>query len=164
MHFSQLVASCLLGLATRSMAEHMAADHYLWGPGGAVNHAKMEKRATTTTTSSTSSTSRVADSACTNNALTRSCWSSGYSVATDFDAKWPTSGSQTRYVRLDDLSSSGTSLTTVAVQLGGEEYHLQPRRQWRSHLPALQWTVSRSYYLGQLGRHHLSHCQELTEG
>ncbi|KAF2103704.1 putative multicopper oxidase, type 1 [Rhizodiscina lignyota] len=94
MHFSQLVASCLLGLATSSLAEIIPADHYLWGPGGAVNNAKLEKRATTTT-SSASTTSRVADSACTNGALTRSCWSSGYSVATDFDSKWPTTG-QTR--------------------------------------------------------------------
>lgn len=32
------------------------------------------------------------DTPCTNGPLTRSCWASGYSVATDFDAKWPTTG------------------------------------------------------------------------
>lgn len=32
------------------------------------------------------------DTVCTNGPLTRNCWASGYSVATDFDTKWPTTG------------------------------------------------------------------------
>jgi hypothetical protein len=32
------------------------------------------------------------DGACTNTARTRSCWSDGYSIATDFDAKAPPAG------------------------------------------------------------------------
>lgn len=32
------------------------------------------------------------DGACTNTARTRSCWSNGYSIATDFDAKSPPDG------------------------------------------------------------------------
>ncbi len=32
------------------------------------------------------------DGACTNTARTRSCWSNGYSIATDFDAKAPPDG------------------------------------------------------------------------
>ncbi|KAF2089562.1 multicopper oxidase [Saccharata proteae CBS 121410] len=55
------------------------------------------KRATSTSTAAASSTSRVADSSCTNGPLTRSCWSNGYSIATDFDAKWPTTGVTRNY-------------------------------------------------------------------
>lgn len=32
------------------------------------------------------------DGACTNTARTRNCWSNGYSIATDFDAKSPPDG------------------------------------------------------------------------
>lgn len=32
------------------------------------------------------------DGACTNTARTRQCWSNGYSIATDFDAKAPPAG------------------------------------------------------------------------
>ena len=37
------------------------------------------------------------DTACTNGALTRSCWTNGYSVATDFDQKFPTTGNTVTY-------------------------------------------------------------------
>lgn len=50
-----------------------------------------------TVASSSSSTSLVADSACTNGPLTRSCWSSGFSIATDFDQKHPTTGKTVSY-------------------------------------------------------------------
>jgi len=53
-----------------------------------------------TSSSSPSATSKVADSACSNGPLTRSCWASGYSIATDFDAKWPTTG-KTVYANLE---------------------------------------------------------------
>ncbi|KAF2137677.1 multicopper oxidase [Aplosporella prunicola CBS 121167] len=46
----------------------------------------MVKRQAATTTS------RVADPACTNGPLSRSCWAPGFSIATDFDAKWPDTG------------------------------------------------------------------------
>ena len=35
---------------------------------------------------------RVADAACTNGPNTRACWRTGYSIATDFDAKSPPEG------------------------------------------------------------------------
>lgn len=38
-----------------------------------------------------------ADSACKNGPLTRACWTSGYSIATDFDLKHPTTGATVRY-------------------------------------------------------------------
>ncbi|KAF2001988.1 multicopper oxidase [Amniculicola lignicola CBS 123094] len=53
------------------------------------------KRATST--SATATSTRVADSACTNGPLTRNCWSSGFTVATDFDAKWPSTGKTVSY-------------------------------------------------------------------
>lgn len=37
------------------------------------------------------------DTACTNGPLTRACWSNGYSIATDFDQKFPTTGNTVTY-------------------------------------------------------------------
>ncbi|KAH0075189.1 putative multicopper oxidase, type 1, partial [Aureobasidium melanogenum] len=47
--------------------------------------------------SASSSTSLVADAACTNGPNSRQCWSSGYSVKTDFDQKHPTTGNTVTY-------------------------------------------------------------------
>lgn len=90
MRVSQMLVGSALALASVSVAEQIPADHYLWGPGGALANAKLEKRATSSAAATT--TSKAADSACSNGPLTRSCWSNGYSVATDFDAKWPNTG------------------------------------------------------------------------
>lgn len=46
-----------------------------------------------------------ADSACTNGALTRACWSDGFSIATDFDLKHPTTGVTVTY----DLTITNTT-------------------------------------------------------
>ncbi|KAF2739761.1 laccase precursor [Polyplosphaeria fusca] len=78
--------------ATAAVAEHIPFDHILWGTQGpAGNH--LEKRATSTSSTST----RVPDAVCTNSPSSRNCWSAGYSVATDFDKKWPSIGVTTRY-------------------------------------------------------------------
>ena len=47
--------------------------------------------------SSSKTSSLVADAACTNGPLTRSCWSNGFSIATDFDQKHPTTGNTVTY-------------------------------------------------------------------
>lgn len=82
---------CLTAFAGSSLAEFIRPENILWGPQGTAG-AGLVKRASTTTSSTAVSTSRVADSACTNGPLTRSCWSSGFSIATDFDLKWPDTG------------------------------------------------------------------------
>jgi hypothetical protein len=48
-----------------------------------------ERQATTT--------SAVPDPACTNGPRTRNCWSNGFSIATDFDAKAPPAGKTVTY-------------------------------------------------------------------
>ncbi|KAK6438685.1 laccase, multicopper oxidase, benzenediol:oxygen oxidorectuctase [Oleoguttula sp. CCFEE 5521] len=80
MRFLNLAGVCLAGLASIASAGVVPAER--------VN--AVEKRATSTTT-------RVADAACTNGPLTRSCWKNGYSVATDFDQKFPTGGATVTY-------------------------------------------------------------------
>ncbi|KAF2733177.1 hypothetical protein EJ04DRAFT_277551 [Polyplosphaeria fusca] len=57
-----------------------------------------ERQAATTTT-------LVPDGACTNNARTRNCWSDGFSIATDFDAKAPPAGKTVTY----DLEITNTT-------------------------------------------------------
>lgn len=39
----------------------------------------------------------LSDEACKNGPLTRACWSNGYSIATDFDQKFPTTGKTVTY-------------------------------------------------------------------
>lgn len=51
----------------------------------------------------TSTSTRVPDAACTNGPRSRNCWSSGFSVATDFDAKAPPAG-KTVTVRMIDFT------------------------------------------------------------
>jgi hypothetical protein len=51
------------------------------------------------------------DGACTNTPRTRSCWSNGYSIATDFDAKSPPDGTTVVVCMLvDSLSYMLTTL------------------------------------------------------
>lgn len=52
---------------------------------------------TSSASSSTSSSIKVADASCTNGPLTRACWGNGYSISTDFDEKWPTTGNTVTY-------------------------------------------------------------------
>lgn len=60
--------------------------------------APLEKRQTATTT-------RVPDAACTHGPTTRACWTNGYSIATDFDKKFPTTGNTVTY----DLEITNTT-------------------------------------------------------
>nr|AUW14931.1 laccase [Aureobasidium pullulans] len=59
----------------------------------------MVRRQTSSTTSSAavSTSSLVADSACSNGPYTRACWKDGFSIATDFDQKFPTTGKTVSY-------------------------------------------------------------------
>ena len=90
MRTQQLLAAGLLALTSLVSAERQ----YLWGDD---RMGKMLKRATGTTSAKSTTTSLVADSACSNGALTRSCWSSGFSIATDFDQKHPNTGKVVPY-------------------------------------------------------------------
>lgn len=77
-------------------------------PRGDETLEKRAKKASTTTAAAASSTAtstaaatttlgNPSDPSCTNGPTSRNCWSPGYSVDTDFDQKWPTTG-VTRYV------------------------------------------------------------------
>lgn len=94
MHFLS-IASPLLALAASSAASQLPPDHILWGEKGPAGNHMVRRQATTTAAASTST--RVADAVCSNGPFTRSCWAPGYSIATDFDAKWPNTG-KTVYV------------------------------------------------------------------
>lgn len=60
-------------------------------------------------------TTRASDPACTNGPRSRACWSDGFSIATDFDAKLPPNG-KTRTVRfVNSFSSLVRSGLTVPI-------------------------------------------------
>ena len=58
-------------------------DHILFGSQGPPSH--VDKRQATP------------DPTCVNSPTSRACWSDGFSIATDFDAKWPTTGRTRTY-------------------------------------------------------------------
>jgi hypothetical protein len=61
---------------------------------------------------------RVADAACTNGPNTRSCWKSGFSIVTDFDAKLPPAGKERVYnleISNMTLAPDGVSRLVMAI-------------------------------------------------
>ncbi|CAI6316674.1 unnamed protein product [Periconia digitata] len=96
MLFSSITGSCLMALASVSVAEKIPDNHILWGAKGRPTTLQA-RQAATSTNAAASTTSKVADAACTNGPFTRTCWSNGFSAATDFDAKWPTTGKTVSY-------------------------------------------------------------------
>ena len=81
----------LLALSTSasvSLAEHIKPQNILWGQRGPAGATLLP----TTKTSLTPDFVEERDTVCTNTPRTRSCWATGFSVATDFDKKWPTTG------------------------------------------------------------------------
>jgi hypothetical protein len=84
-----------LALVATALSYQLPDDHILWGEKGRPHIQTIAKRASSTAAVATSTP--VADSSCSNGPLTRACWAPGYSIVTDFDAKWPTTG-KTVYV------------------------------------------------------------------
>ncbi|KAI4726713.1 hypothetical protein E4T49_05551 [Aureobasidium sp. EXF-10728] len=66
-------------------------------PASSSKVASSSAPASSSSSIASSSTSLVADAACTNGPNSRSCWSNGYSVKTDFDQKHPTTGKTVPY-------------------------------------------------------------------
>ncbi|KAG9897593.1 laccase precursor, partial [Aureobasidium melanogenum] len=94
MHLGSFTASCLLALASVTSAS-APARKYLWGRD---QMGKMVRRQASSTSSAAVGTSTlVADSACSNGPYTRACWTDGFSIATDFDQKFPTTGKTVSY-------------------------------------------------------------------
>ncbi|KAH7135742.1 putative multicopper oxidase, type 1 [Dendryphion nanum] len=96
MRLHKFTGICLLASAAGSVGETIPPQNTLWGPGG--RPTTLQARQATPTASSAAATStRVADSSCSNGPLTRQCWGNGFSAATDFDVKWPRTGTVVRY-------------------------------------------------------------------
>ncbi|CAD0081465.1 unnamed protein product [Aureobasidium vineae] len=66
-------------------------------PASSSSKAASSSAPASSASTASSSTSLVADAACTNGPNSRSCWSNGYSVKTDFDQKHPTTGKTVPY-------------------------------------------------------------------
>lgn len=93
MHARKLLGLSLLFCGV-SLAEHIPPNHILWGEKGPPGATLLPKtRASHTVAEPLPLEER--DTPCTNGPKSRSCWASGYSVSTDFDAKWPTTNVRT---------------------------------------------------------------------
>jgi len=90
-----------------SGAQAIKENNKLWGAGGRPTTLSYHKREESQPASPSSSepssgaslstNSRAPNLSCSNTPLTRQCWGDGYSIATDFDTKWPNTGVTRRY-------------------------------------------------------------------
>ena len=80
MHVKQLLSACIALLTTATTASTLPVD--------AIGGSAIEKRQTST---------RVPSPGCTHGPNTRACWKNGYSIATDFDEKFPVTGKTVKY-------------------------------------------------------------------
>lgn len=85
--------------ATFSFAEHIPPQNILWGERGPAGATLLP----VTKTSPKPDLIEERDTQCTNSHTFRNCWFGGYSVATDFDAKWPTTGKTVHVSALPQL-------------------------------------------------------------
>ena len=69
-----------------SLAETIPPNHILWGPGGPPGATLLPR----TKTQLKPDPVQERDTPCTNAPDSRTCWVDEYSVAVDFDKKWPT--------------------------------------------------------------------------
>ena len=89
MHLFRVAA--LVAAAMSTFAERLPEDHIAWGRMGKPM-SLVKRQAIPTASSPVVATPTSADEACSNGAFTRACWGNGYSISTDFDLKWPTTG------------------------------------------------------------------------
>jgi hypothetical protein len=65
---------------------------------------------------------KQADGDCTNSPRTRQCWGNGFSIATDFEEKWPNTGATVTVSRYCNRLSPD-EVNIFAVQLGNHQHH-----------------------------------------
>jgi hypothetical protein len=104
MLFKQVVISTILAFSSGICAKQLPEDHIAWGRKGKPTSLVVKQKQVTSTSaqaipassvsvsSAIASATEVADGACQNGPYTRECWGSGFSIADDFDTKWPNTG------------------------------------------------------------------------
>jgi FtsP/CotA-like multicopper oxidase with cupredoxin domain len=95
-----------------------------------------------TTSATATATSLTPDAVCTNGPYTRQCWDDGYSIATNFDTTWPTTGNVVSYtleVTNTTMAPDGVPRTVYAVN--GQYQGPTIRASWGD---TLQITVKNS--------------------
>ena len=110
MHFSSVFTSGLVLLSSAAAAfraETIKENNKLWGVGERPSTLSYHKRqappgsvappASGSGAVASATPSRATDGNCRHTALTRQCWGNGFSIATDFDTKWPETGVTRRY-------------------------------------------------------------------
>ena len=107
MRAQQLLGICLVSFQA-SLAAHIPPDHVLWGPKGPPG-ATLIARASPTPSTSTPALLEERDPVCTNSPDSRDCWLDGFSVATDFDKKWPTTDKTNNAVHVSRTTYPGNN-------------------------------------------------------
>lgn len=103
MRAQQLLGMCLVSFQA-SLAAQIPPNHILWGPKGPPG-ATLVPVVSPTPSKSAPALVEERDTVCTNTPNFRNCWASGFSVATDFDNKSPTTGRTVHY----DLEITNTT-------------------------------------------------------
>jgi hypothetical protein len=94
------------------------------------------------------------DGACTNGPRTRNCWSNGYSINTDFDAKSPPDG--TTVIVSVNLGATWKSPNLIIVQFRDIQRN-QAYGGWEQRIStddAGKRTISRTRSTSKMGRHN----------
>ncbi|KAF2869685.1 Cupredoxin [Massariosphaeria phaeospora] len=102
--------TCWLSLGSLTLASIIPRVADLLPPSRVI----VERQATTST--------QVPDSQCTNGPRTRNCWSQGFSIATDFDAKAPPAGKTVTYnldITNTTINADGTG-DRIAMLINGK--------------------------------------------
>ena len=106
-----------------SRARLLAPDHVLWGAPGIpspINGSQLSSEELLTNDVAL----KDRDISCTNGPLTRSCWSNGFSVATDFDAKWPNTGKTVSVSHSTATYQADDEADSKKVQFGDHKLQL----------------------------------------
>lgn len=118
MYHPQIIVSFLLTLSSGIVADRIPNDRILWGRKGTPT-SLIQRVAAVSSTVPTSTL--VADGSCKNGQFTRSCWGNGYSIATDFDEKWPTTGvTRTYNFELTNVTCAPDGISRDCLLINGQ--------------------------------------------
>jgi hypothetical protein len=88
------------------------------------------------------SSSPVPDGACTNGPRTRNCWSDGFSIATDFDAKAPPAGKTVTVRYFNAVSFYADTLSTILKSQIPLPTRMELEKDWPWYVRVLMsWSV-----------------------
>lgn len=117
-HSTTSTATTKSGTTSVSTATSTSSSSSSKLSGHSTTSSTVTTKSSTTSSVSNKTSSSTPAATCTNSPTTRNCWSKGYSIDTDFDINWPTTGKTVSYnfdITNTTLSPDGYSRIVLAV-------------------------------------------------